>query len=171
EGRVMQRRIAFRHLLVATASLLFARALSAAQQADPSFPQATRGPDRIEENKVLGKSLAGWIAELRHPEAAVRRQAVIALGKAGTPAVSAIPKLLRALKDPDAQVREAAAAALGAIGPSAWDDKAVPALIARYRDDSAAEVRKAALGSLINLVRPADRDAVSALRASLVDGG
>ncbi|MBM4092459.1 MAG: HEAT repeat domain-containing protein, partial [Planctomycetes bacterium] len=49
------------------------------------------------------------------PDVAVRRHAVVTLGKLGPLAADAVPKLKRLADDPDQEVRALAASALGLI--------------------------------------------------------
>lgn len=95
---------------------------------------------------------------LGHADPFVRREAVLALGKMGDPAL--LPRLDRALRqDPDAGVRAAAAQGL----PNLRDSTAVPALLFALTD-SAASVRHSALAGLNRLWGPrAQEAAVAAL--------
>lgn len=69
------------------------------------------------QQKFLNKTADAWETELGHSDAKTRRNAAFALGKLGSSANSAVPRLKRALKeDKDGAVRDAAAWALGEIG-------------------------------------------------------
>src|SRR5262249_25162090 len=106
---------------------------------------------------------------LTSKDAVVRRNAAFALGKAGSLAVSAAPKLVHALKDKNAEVREAAAMALGQIGPSGWDET-FPALVDLLNQDRDARVRRSAafaLGSLGHAGMPAEEETCTAIRTAL----
>jgi HEAT repeat protein len=104
------------------------------------------------ETAFLGKPLTRWTEEVSSADAVVRRSAAFALGKAGAPAIPAVPKLVRTLKDPDAGVREAAAYALGEIGPSGWEET-LPALIRLVDGDRSPLVRRSAAFALGRLGR------------------
>ncbi len=66
-----------------------------------------------------GRSLDRWLAQLHHPEAEPRRQAVRAVREMGAPARAALPALQGALHDPDLAVRRETALALRELGPVA----------------------------------------------------
>lgn len=105
---------------------------------------------------------------LSDPDAAVRQNAVWALGRiAPKKADAAIPLLCAALVDADPLVRRDAALALGEFGAAAHG--AVPALLTRFREDRDPAARKTALTTLVNLVNPNDKAVAMELRAALGD--
>jgi HEAT repeat protein len=99
----------------------------------------------------------------------VRQNAAWALGQLDEDgrkaAVTGLTRLLGT--DPDALVRRDAAAALGKIGRDAH--AALPLLLARFRSDDDAGVRKTALDAVAGVVTSEDTDAVDALRPALQD--
>ena len=84
----------------------------------------------------------------RSPDALVRQQAALALGKIGPAAKEGVSALAVALDDGEWPVRRQAAIALGEIGPDA--KLAKPVLQKRTKDDNAL-VRKAAEEALKRL--------------------
>jgi HEAT repeat protein len=70
---------------------------------------------------IHDKPLSYWLDEAKKPDAASRKKAVEALGKAATADRDAMAAVVAALKDADAEVRDAAVLALLNIGPSASD--------------------------------------------------
>jgi HEAT repeats/HEAT repeat len=96
---------------------------------------------------------------LNDQDAAVRCQAVQAIGGLGEAGAVSVPDLIRAIADNDADVRMEAANALNWMGPD--KDQAIPALIAAL-EDRQARVRQAAANTLAT-VGPAAKDAVPAL--------
>ncbi|MBN1342504.1 MAG: MFS transporter [Phycisphaerae bacterium] len=81
---------------------------------------------------------------LEDPDPGVRREALLALGRIGTP--EAIELLIWYLHEPDRQTRSASAEALGASGST---DGTIPLVTALQDDDG--EVRRAAANALGNL--------------------
>jgi HEAT repeat protein len=79
-----------------------------------------------------GKSVQSLIADLKNPDAKVRRAAAQSLGAMGPKAQDAVPALTEALQDLDKNVRSPAAAALGKLRPEATD--AVSPLIQALKD-------------------------------------
>ena len=66
------------------------------------------------------KPLEQWLAQLKDPDAAQRRAAVVALGAFGPDLTKAmISQVGELLKDPDQSVRHAAALSIGNFGPAA----------------------------------------------------
>jgi HEAT repeat protein len=118
--------------------------------------------------QFLGKRLSAWGDDLRARDAAVRRSAAFALGKAGAQATGWAADLLEALRnDPDAGVREAAAFALGEIGPTAERD-ALAVLGRALAEDRDPDVRRSAayaLGCYGRFAAPHEAD----LRKALLD--
>jgi HEAT repeat protein len=81
---------------------------------------------RAQVPSYLGKPLSRWARELSSPDAAVRRNAAFALGKAGPQALSQADRLIHALKDKSAEVRNASAFALGELGETLWPPAHAP---------------------------------------------
>jgi HEAT repeat protein len=121
------------------------------------------GPAAAEARDELEQALGS-------PDAAVRQNAAWALGrlkdKAGT---SGVDKLAQALRDDDASVRRDAAAALGEIGRPTAAGPAVRALVGCLVLEKAPEVRPVAVGSLVGLIGPDDKDVAGDLRGLLDD--
>jgi CubicO group peptidase (beta-lactamase class C family) len=87
----------------------------------------------------------GLIKALGNPQAGVREDAALALGKIGPAAADAIPALVHMLADNDPYVAGRASTALGKIGP-----KAVPSLACALVDSNAS-VRFSAAVALSNI--------------------
>jgi HEAT repeat protein len=109
-------------------------------------------PDRdairaVAEFKQAGAEAVPSLIEMtRNPDAAVRRQAVRALGKIGVRALDALPQLMALTTgDPEPGVREQSAEAIGEIGSPAA--AGIPALV-KALGDSGARVRRDAVRSL-----------------------
>jgi HEAT repeat protein len=100
----------------------------------PVLAQPSPRPE-VEPAYYKGKPTSFWIKKLGDEEAAVRREAVMALGAIGPEAEAAVPGLLRALDDDDTGVRQEAMTTLGHIGPAAR--AAIPALLRALRDKDA----------------------------------
>src|SRR5436853_416173 len=94
---------------------------------------------------IAGKPLGQWRQALKDPSPKIRREAAVALGKAGTQSKGAVPDLAAALKDSDDGVRIQSANALWSISADAAG--AVPELTAALKDKNA-EVRLNAAGAL-----------------------
>jgi len=86
------------------------------------------GAATLSEEKPLGH----WLESLENSDAAIRIEALRAIGKLGLEAEKAVPALIARLADDDANVRAAAAEALGALGPVA--KSAIPALLKALTD-------------------------------------
>jgi HEAT repeat protein len=105
---------------------------------------------------------------LQDDDAGVRQNAAWALGRLGPSAgAEAGARLAGLLQDKDAAVRRDAAGALGEIGRPAASG-AIGALVECCRTDADPNVRKAAIGALVNVCGPGDRAAPSEL-ARLLD--
>jgi HEAT repeat protein len=105
---------------------------------------------------------------LADPDAAVRQNAVWALGRiASKKADAAVSSLCQALADSDSLVRRDAALALAEFGSSAH--AAVPALLDRFQQERDSATRKTTLTVLVNLVGPDDQAVAAELRAALED--
>jgi HEAT repeat protein len=153
-----------------------------------------KGSIRAIQNGDLVPTLAAAVTGDADP--LVRRSAAVALGEMGSDAEAGQPALEKAVTDKQPEVRQNAAWALGRIGPGGvmalsramtdrdplvvrdaanslglLKDKARPALLqllaATQNPDT--EVKKAALGVLVNLVGPTDRQAYAPLQAALTD--
>jgi len=103
---------------MAVLTLLLAAGIAGRAPAEPAF-----------EEKPLGH----WLEALENSDAAVRLEALQAIGKLGPEAERAAPALIAALGDDDPNVRAAAATALGALGPAA--KSAVPSLLEALTDE------------------------------------
>src|SRR5437660_6565789 len=148
----MRPRFSILHLLFAT--------LAVALLATSAKPQ---------EAGFLGKPLNKWVEELGSKDPGVRRSAAFALGKMGSTAVYAVPKLARVLKDKNANVREAAATALGEIGPTAWEGT-LPGLIDLLSGDSDPQVKRSAamaLGQLGKQLALTEEEPMNQVRVAL----
>jgi HEAT repeat protein len=65
-----------------------------------------------------GKTVEQWLPQLKHADAAKRREAAVALGSQGPDMTkAAIQTLGQSLRDTDVSVRHAAALSLGNLGP------------------------------------------------------
>jgi HEAT repeat protein len=91
--------------------------------------------------------------------AAVRREAINALGGLGASAGPAAPDLIRAMKDRNNEVRARAMVVLGQLGAK----EAVPALIEALKDSELCAVAASALGA----IGPSAREALPALKRAL----
>jgi HEAT repeat protein len=120
------------------------------------------GPDAAEARADLEQALG-------HKDALVRQNAAWALGRLKDKAgASGVEKLARALRDDDPVVRRDAAAALGEVGrPTATP--ALGALIECIGHEKEAGVRSVALGSLVAVVGPGDKQVAPELRGLLQD--
>jgi HEAT repeat protein len=120
---------------------------------------------RADALKATDAAVAGLLDALADADAAVRKQAAVALRDLGPKAKAAAPALRRATKDPDESVRTAAEAALAAVGR-------VPAaelLAFRLKDArEPVESRRAACTELGERFWH-DPAAVRALQAALLD--
>jgi len=99
--------------------------------------------------------IASLIADLRGNNADVRKQAISALGKAGTPAID---PLIRVLADSDDRIRWSCAEALQTIG-----DPAVSPLIRALKDP---HLQLGAAMALVKMGEPAVSDLIQALADS-----
>lgn len=117
--------------------------------------------------RSAGSARAALEKALDDKDLGVRQNTAWALGRLGPAAgEEAVNKLCQVLTDSDTAVRRDAAGALGEIGrPTAT--KAIEALVKCCRSDKDANVRKAAIGSLVNLCGPEDRTAPAMLQALL----
>jgi HEAT repeat protein len=104
-----------------------------------------------------GHSLGYWLRALDRPEARMRLQAIVALGRLGADAEEAVPALARILtEDDDVKARQQAALALAKMAPASA--AAVPALARAVEEDPVAIVRMNAVIALMRsgtLARPA----------------
>jgi HEAT repeat protein len=118
------------------------------------------GPDAAEAREDLERALAD-------KDAAVRQNAAWALGRLKEKAgASGVSRLARALHDEDPGVRRDAAGALGEVGrPTATP--AVRDLVKCLVGEKAAEVRPVAVGSLVALIGPEDKEVAADLRGLL----
>lgn len=118
------------------------------------------GPDAAEARAELEQALDD-------KEAPVRQNAAWALGRLKDKAgASGVDRLARALRDDDAVVRRDAAAALGEVGrPTATP--ALRALVECVGHEKEAGVRSVAVGSLVALVGPGDKQVAPELRELL----
>ncbi len=82
---------------------------------------------------------------LADDSAAVRTQAVRALGRIGSPAAALAPRLIEMLKEPDETVRCQAAQALGQVG---GNEEATVAALIGLLDDASAPVKESAAQAL-----------------------
>jgi HEAT repeat protein len=87
---------------------------------------------RAEPLRSHGKTVAEWLEELKHPDPAQRKKAVLALGHVGNADAAAIPAVVAAIGDPDSRVRDQAVLSLLRLGPLAR--QALPALTAAQND-------------------------------------
>src|SRR5439155_22935303 len=105
----------------------------------------------VEEDKSASAVRGALQKALADPDAAVRQNAVWALGRvAAKKGDDAVGSLCQALTDPDPLVRRDAALALGEFGAAAR--AALPFLLARFKEDRDPAARKTALTTLVNLV-------------------
>jgi HEAT repeat protein len=118
------------------------------------------GPDAADARAELEQAL-------NHKDAAVRQNAAWALGRLKEKATaSGVGRLSAALSDDDAAVRRDAAAALGDIGrPTARP--ALRSLIKCLIQEKEEGVRSVAVGSLVSLVGPEDKEVAGDLRELL----
>lgn len=121
-------------------------ALSRIEQSKAAAPSPT--PDLT----FGGRTLAEWVADLKHDREAQREAAAKAIGGMGAKAKSAAPQLIPLVKDKDALVRKEAILALGLIGA---DDADTVRVIAERLADSERLVRPAAARSLGRLGKAA----------------
>jgi len=87
---------------------------------------------RSEPLRSHGKTVAEWLEELKHPDPALRKKAVLALGHVGKADAAAIPAVVGAVSDVDSGVRDQAVLSLLRLGPLARE--ALPALTAAQND-------------------------------------
>jgi HEAT repeat protein len=121
------------------------------------------GPDAAEARDDLEHALAS-------KDAAVRQNAAWALGRLkGQVGESGVKRLAAALRDDDAGVRRDAAAALGEVGRPAAAP-AVRALVECLVREKSSDVRPVAVGSLVALVGPEDKEVAADLRGLLKGG-
>lgn len=102
---------------------------------------------------------------LADDSAAVRTQAVKALGRIGSPAAALAPRLIGMLKEPDETVRCQAAQALGQVG---GNEEATVAALIGLLDDASAPVKESAARAL-GLMEQAASPAIPALVPLLQD--
>lgn len=106
------------------------------------------------------------VADLSSPDRDRRSSAAVRLGRRGTKAASAVPRLAQCvLTDPSADVRGYAASALGAIGPTA--EPGVEALARATGDSDPAVARRAIVA--IGEIGPKAVKALPKLRRRLAD--
>lgn len=111
-------------------------------QAAETLGDTISGSKRYEESPLpTEQAVAALIHALNDPKWRVKRNAIISLGKSGSPA--AIPALIKCLKDENWVIREKAVHALGEIGSL----KAVDAIINLCKDEDES-VQKEAIASL-----------------------
>jgi HEAT repeat protein len=116
-----------------------------------------------QEPRLGGKTVVGWLEQLKSGDAKKQLQAIEHLGDFGPDAREAVDELAKVLQDPaKGKVRIQAANALGRIGPAAA--KSVAALKGAVADADA-ELGLRAMTALGNL-GPAARDAVPVLVAA-----
>jgi HEAT repeat protein len=113
---------------------------------------------------LTGLAVAALRAALDDSAAAVRTQAVVALGRVGPAAAAAAPRLIALFHDADETVRCQAAEALGRVG--AVSESSAAALVGLLADASVAVKVSAAraLGSLRKVAAPAVPSLVSLLQ-------
>jgi HEAT repeat protein len=120
----------------------------------------------VAEFRAAGAAAAPALTALtRHPDAAVRRNAVRTLGRIGQAALPALPDLMTLTTgDPEAGVREQSAEAIGELGAAAA--AGIPSLVTALRDGDA-KVRRDAVRSLGQMGPTARKvlDSVAALAA------
>jgi HEAT repeat protein len=118
------------------------------------------GPDAAAASPELEKALG-------HKDALVRQNAAWAMGRLKDKAgASGVGKLGQALRDDDPVVRRDAAAALGEVGQPAAGP-ALRALIECIGREKEAPVRSVAVGSLVSLVGPKDKEVAADLSGLL----
>lgn len=115
---------------------------------------------RAQDVKVGNKTLKQWSAALKHDQAKVRYQTLVALYEAGEDAARLAKDVSLLLKDPQAAIRRAAAQVLANFKGEAAP--AVPALVAALRD-SDYWVRQFAAQALTEIGEPAGVPLVSLL--------
>ncbi|MFQ3610051.1 MAG: HEAT repeat domain-containing protein [Fimbriimonadales bacterium] len=114
-----------------------------------SDPNLLVADSAAESLKLAGAPALGTLAEsLRHPNPAVRRRAVVALG--GVADARAVQLLTQALRDPEPEVRRASATALGEV----QRPEAVPVLVGALRSADGGVVQNA-IQSLVRIGKPA----------------
>ena len=143
------------HVAEAAASALKRIAVEQSPAAEPTTPVPAQGA-------VESPAFIGLIDMLRHDDASLRRQAVVALGETHSVGRDAIPELVAVLEDKDENVRREAARALGKIGSSA----AVPSLVVALSDAPDEQVRVSAAEAL-GRIGPRATVAIPALIAAL----
>lgn len=105
------------------------------------------------------------LANLSHPDEAIRHKATLALGGCGREHRAWAPELIDAVRHGSPEVRFWAATALPRVAPDPAD--AVPALIALLSDPDMWANRQVAASGLAKIGRPAAQDAVPALARAL----
>jgi HEAT repeat protein len=109
---------------------------------------------------VNGRSLKGWVERLTDRDAAVRKEAALALGRFRDKGQAAVKPLIEALRDKDTGVRAAAAVSLNLIGPRGKE--AVDLLIAALKEKDAG-VRSVAALELARMGKEAVEPLIAAL--------
>lgn len=139
--------------LLAAAALVLAGSALAAQQ----------------EDTVLGKKPAEWLAILKgHKELKARQASLIALEVFGPRTRGVVPGLIEAIeKDPEPELRRGAALLLGGMGGDAKE--AVPALAEALKGDKADVVREAAARALAGKLNDHAHEQVLVLAGALTD--
>jgi len=125
-------------------------------------PQAGLQDDTSEALAGIGAPALSALADALEPErdSALRKIAILALARAGQPAV---PLLTGVLTDRDPSVRLQAVTALGRIGPAA-----VPALVNVFKNDPDTEVRQEA-ARVFGSMKADDPGVLPALSTALQD--
>ncbi len=126
--------------------------------------EAKEPASALDAVRYKGKPTEFWIKKLEDKDAAVRKEAVEALGKIGPEAHIAVPVLVKTLEDDSSAVREGAIQALGSIGPKA--KAALPALV-RAIQDKHPPYRNFAIQA-IGLIGPEDELIMPALVKTLL---
>jgi HEAT repeat protein len=148
------------------AVLLACGAVPLQAQAPPAFSR----PPVIHTSEVAGKTLAQWMADLKHPDPSVREEAIRAVTLFGPEASKAVPLLVDRLRDNDASPRVKACVALSMVEISKADIPAVVrALAQRVQEDTQSIVRYYAAVALIRFGEDA-KPAVQALALRVSDG-
>ena len=135
----------------AAVALVLAAALAWRGAADPQpTPSTLSTPPVVTE--VGGKTLAQWVADLKHADPSVREEAIRAIPYFGAAASEAVPRLLEHVHDPDLSPRSKAVTALGMVPVDEKDRlRVIEALGTALADDPQAMVRYDAAVALIAL--------------------
>jgi HEAT repeat protein len=139
-----------RRAALKAAALLGPRAAEAIPEVSAALQEHDYAPEAALALSFMGSPAVAPLRDaVRSDDAAVRREAVRAIGKlrerASIDPQIVIPILLQALDDPDAPVRNVAVTYLGIVRDS--PDKEVPGLIKALSDENS-EVRQAAAAAL-----------------------